>query len=416
MWTAAEVLLVFVAVYPVVTAAVWMAGGVLFRLLDEERDVRVPDGGWPGVTLLIPAYNEAGVIAHCVQAALAADYPELEVIVLDDGSTDETEAAALAAAGGDRRFRVLRDPVNKGKAAQLNVGFEQARHELVAVTDADTHMHPGALELLVARMQSHPLVAAVAAAPHVTNRGRLLLALQVLEAAAVIGLIRRTQALTGRVGVVAGVLGLFHRERVLAVGGYEPRMATEDIDLTWKLLIAGWQTTYEPRALVGMEVPSTLPALWAQRKRWARGQGEVLRVHLREVIRWRNHRMWLLIAEALASLVWVLALCASLLFALLVGVFHGWGHEVFGLGLAWGVAIAVVATCQLIVAMVIEHPYDPTSMRAFLIGAIYPLAFWTINAIAALRSQTVAVLKGPREQRVVWDIPREQVEARGTKT
>ena len=68
----------------------------------------------------------------------------------------------------------------------------------------------------------------------------------------------------------------------MAVGGYDGRMATEDIDLTWRLLIAGWQTAYEPRAVVGMQVPSSLPALWAQRKRWARGQGEVLHAHLRE--------------------------------------------------------------------------------------------------------------------------------------
>ena len=65
-------------------------------------------------------------------------------------------------------------------------------------------------------------------------------------------------------------------------------MATEDIDLSWRLLLAGWHTAYEPRALVGMEVPSTLPTLWAQRRRWARGQGEVLNVHLATVMRWRQ--------------------------------------------------------------------------------------------------------------------------------
>ena len=130
--------------------------------------------------------------------------------------------------------------------------------------------------------------------------------MQVLEAASIIGLIRRTQSLTGRVGVVAGVLGIFRRDRVLAVGGYDGRMATEDIDLTWRLLMAGWHTAYEPRALVGMQVPSTLAALWAQRKRWARGQGEVLHTHLTSVSAWRNRRMWLLAIESLASLLWVL--------------------------------------------------------------------------------------------------------------
>jgi poly-beta-1,6-N-acetyl-D-glucosamine synthase len=199
MWTAAKLLLAFVALYPVVTAALWIAGGLLFRLLDERDAAEEPDGGWRGVSVLIPAYNEEAVIRTSVAAAIASDYPELEVLVLDDGSTDDTEAAALEAIAGDPRCRVIRDPVNRGKADRLNVGFKQARHELVAVTDADTHMHPQALKMLVARMCRSPLLAAIAGAPHVTNRGRFLLAMQTLEAASIIGLIRRTQSLTGRV-------------------------------------------------------------------------------------------------------------------------------------------------------------------------------------------------------------------------
>lgn len=409
MWIAAEVLVAFVALYPVWTAALWMAGGVLFRLLEEPSSFEEPKGGWPGVSVLIPAYNEGTVIGTCVRAALAADYPKLEVLVLDDGSTDNTESAALEASGGDQRCRVIRDPVNRGKADRLNLGFQDARHELVVVTDADTHVHPHAFKLLVARMCRSPIVAAVAGAPHVTNRGRLLLAMQVLEAASVIGLIRRTQALTGRVGVVAGVLGLFRRDRVLAVGGYDPRMATEDIDMTWKLLLAGWQTAYEPRALVGMQVPSTLRALWAQRTRWARGQGEVLRAHLREVSRWRNHRMWLLGIESLASLVWIVALVVTLVIAVLSAVL-GRSQDLFGFALAWGIAIAVVATVQLLIALKIQHGYDPTALRAFLVGALYPPAFWVVNAAAALHSQTVALVWGPRKRRVVWDLPRDRLD------
>jgi poly-beta-1,6-N-acetyl-D-glucosamine synthase len=411
MRLAAEILLGFVALYPVCTAALWISGGLIFRGLEEHEVDPGPEHAWPGVTILIPAYNEAAVIRTCIGSALASDYPHLEVLVLDDGSTDETEAVALAAAGGDPRCRVRRDPVNRGKAEQLNVGFREARHELVAVTDADTHVHPEALKLLVARMERSPLLAAVAGAPHVTNRGRLIQALQVLEAVSIIGLIRRTQSLTGRVGVVAGVLGLFHRERVLAVGGYESRMATEDIDLSWKLLLAGWHTAYEPRALVGMQVPSTLPALWAQRKRWARGQGEVLNVHLGAVMHWRNRRMWLVSIESLASMLWVCLLTLSFVLAVFTAIFRGFGHDLFGFGLAWGIAIAVVAMIQLSVALALEYDYDPTSVRALLVAVLYPVAYWVVGGLAALRCQTAALVRGPQGRRVVWDIPRSSLEA-----
>ena len=134
--TVAEALLAFVALYPVCTAALWMAGGLMFRVLEERDEVEEPAAGWQGISVLIPAYNEESVIALSVTAALAADYPVLEVLVLDDGSSDGTEAAALAAAAGDRRCRVLRDPINRGKAEQLNAGFRVARHPLVAVIDA----------------------------------------------------------------------------------------------------------------------------------------------------------------------------------------------------------------------------------------------------------------------------------------
>ena len=412
MQTALEVLLALVALYPITTAALWIAGGLMFRLWEERPGdpVLEPEGGWPGVTVLIPAYNEAPVIATSVRAALNSDYPQLEVLVLDDGSTDDTEARAIETAAGDSRFRVLRDPVNRGKAEQLNVGFARARHGLVIVTDADTHMHPLAIRYLVGRIEASPILAAVAGGPHVTNRDGLICSMQVLEAAAIIGLVRRTQSLTGRVGVVAGVLAVFRRDRVIAVGGYDGRMATEDIDLSWRLMMAGWQTAYEPRAIVGMQVPSSMSALWAQRKRWARGQGEVLNAHLREVLRVRNHRMWLLGLESIASLAWVFCLACSLVLTVL-NLLFGQHLALVGVGLAWGVAISIVATVQLGVAITLRHPYDHWSAGAMVLVPVYPLLFWIVSASAAVDQQITALIRGPREQRVVWDIPRERLDS-----
>lgn len=326
--------------------------------------------------------------------------------MLDDGSVDGTAAAARGAAAGDPRCEVLRDPVNRGKAEQLNAGFARALHKLVVVTDADTHMLPHALRRLVARMDQSPLVAAVTGAPHVTNRGRLISAMQVLESASIIGLIRRTQSLSGRVGIVAGVLGMFDRERVLAVGGYDARMSTEDIDLTWRLLMAGWHTAHEPHALVGMQVPTRSRELWAQRTRWARGQGEILHEHLRTVAAWRNRRMWPLGLESVASLLWVMALALGLVFSFI-------SHEpldLFGFGLTWGIAISVVATLQLVVALALRFPYDRFDLRAFVLAAPYLVFFWIVSACAALHSQVKATIRGPREARVAWDTRREQLD------
>jgi biofilm PGA synthesis N-glycosyltransferase PgaC len=400
-----ELLIGYVALFPIATAGVWVAGGLLFRLLDESNDAALPADGWPGVTVLVSAFNEEKVIGTCVRALLAVDYPELEVLVLDDGSSDGTAVAATAAGAGDPRMEVVRDAVNRGKAERLNLGFHRARHDLILVTDADTHLDPAAVKLLVARISRSPLIVAVAGAPKVTNRRNVLNAMQILEASSIIGLIRRTQALSGRVAVVAGVLGLFRREPVLAVGGYDGRMATEDIDLTWRLLLAGWHTTFEPAALVGMEVPSTLDGLWAQRRRWARGQGEVLRTQLRMVARWRNRRVWPLGFEAVASLVWVIAFAFGLA-AAIIGFVVGSRPSILHYGFAWGIAVAVVATLQLAFALGIDARYDRRAALAFLLGPIYPIAFWLVSGVAALRAEIPALFHGPREHRVVWDIQR----------
>lgn len=400
----------FIALYPPLTAAFWIAGGLVFRLTDERNDIESePAGGWPPVTVLIPAYNEEHVIGTCVQAVLATDYPELEVRVLDDGSTDGTVSAAELGGGADPRFRVIRDAVNRGKAERLNLGFRQAGHELVIVCDADTHIHPLAPKFLVARMLRSRLTAAVAAGPHVTNRINLLCGMQILEAASIIGLIRRTQALRGRVGTVAGVLALFRRDPVLAVGGYREEMATEDIDLSWRLLMGGWQTTFEPEALIGMQVPARVSGLWAQRCRWARGQGEVLHKNIGAVLRWRQRGMWLIALESIASLVWVVAWMLALVVAVIDLFVPGW-NTIFDLAIAWGVAIAVIATIQVAFALAIQSRYDRRALRAFLLGPLYPVFFWMFNALAALRAELPALVKGPAESRVVWDIPRDRLD------
>jgi cellulose synthase/poly-beta-1,6-N-acetylglucosamine synthase-like glycosyltransferase len=85
------------------TTAFWMAGALIFRLFDERTDAsRAPTEGWPAAMVLIPAYSEEEVIESCVTAALADDYPQLEVFVLDDGSTDPLRSHPLPLCGSGR--------------------------------------------------------------------------------------------------------------------------------------------------------------------------------------------------------------------------------------------------------------------------------------------------------------------------
>ena len=113
--------------------------------------------------------------------------------------------------------------------------------------------------------------------------------------------------------------------------------------------------------------------------------------------------------ESIISLIWIIVLAASLIIAA-IGVSLG-GEDVFGFVARVGDRDRHGRDPQLIVALWIEHGYDRTAVRALLLGALYPPAYWILAASAALRSETVALVRGPREQRVVWDIPREPVDA-----
>ncbi|MDI3420714.1 glycosyltransferase [Streptomyces luteolus] len=184
-------------------------------------------------------------------------------------------------------------------------------------------------------------------------------------------------------------------------------MATEDIELTWRLLEAGHLTGFEPHALVGMQVPQTLRGIWAQRTRWARGQGEVLRTHARTVAHPRRWKLWPIAVEALLSYLWVLAMLTATVW----GVVH-WitqpGDTKLRWLIAWGVGIAIVAVLQIALAVVIERRLDPSLPYACLLLPIYPLAYWTVNALAAITTQSSGLLRGPRKKRVVWDLPRSE--------
>jgi biofilm PGA synthesis N-glycosyltransferase PgaC len=400
-----DALLFFIALYPIITGAYWVAGGLIFHYSDERYPPPDRPAELPGVTILIPAHNEEAVIAESVRAALAVDYPVLEVIVLDDGSTDATSEHARAGGDGDPRLRVLRDDENKGKAEQLNRGFREAGHPLVLTIDADAQLHPASVEMLVRRIEGSANTAAVAGDPRVTNRGGVLAGLQTLEFSSVIGLIRRTQAVRATVGTVAGIIGMYRRDAVLAVGGFNPAMATEDIELTYRLLLAGWETGYEPRALIGMQVPTSVNVLWKQRRRWARGQGEVIHAHVGELVRWKNRRLWPVASEAVLSALWAELWLIAIVYGLVVGL----TSLTIGIDDAipiWGVAVGVVAMIQVFVALLLDYHYDRSAMLTLAFGPIYPMGYWVLNAMSAVFAEIPSLMRGAKDKRVVWETSR----------
>ncbi|MCX4903915.1 bifunctional polysaccharide deacetylase/glycosyltransferase family 2 protein [Streptomyces sp. NBC_00878] len=219
------------------------------------------------VSVLVPAYNEEAGIESTVRSLLASDYPQLQIIVIDDGSTDRT--AVLAEGISDPRVLVVRKP-NGGKAAALNTGLEHTSHDIVIMVDADTVFEPDAIHHLVQPL-AHPAVGAVSGNTKVGNRRGLLAKWQHLEYCFGFNLDRRMFEVLECMTTVPGAIGAFRRDAILGVGGVSDDTLAEDTDLTMALWRAGWRVLYEESAVAWTEVPTSLRQLWRQRYRWCFG-------------------------------------------------------------------------------------------------------------------------------------------------
>ncbi|HEX7820609.1 MAG TPA: glycosyltransferase [Sphingobium sp.] len=231
----------------------------------------------PSVSIIIPAYNEERVIEESVRRVLASDYPDLRVIVADDGSKDGTSAVVARAFADDPRVLLL-TLQNGGKASALNRALLHAEGEVVIALDADTQFEKQTIARLV-RWFADPQIGAVAGDARVGNRVNLVARWQALEYITAQNLERRALAGFDAMTVVPGAVGAWRRAAIDAVGGYPEDTLAEDQDLTIAIQRAGWRVTYDPRAVAWTEAPETFKALAKQRYRWAFGTLQCLWKH-----------------------------------------------------------------------------------------------------------------------------------------
>jgi cellulose synthase/poly-beta-1,6-N-acetylglucosamine synthase-like glycosyltransferase/spore germination protein YaaH/peptidoglycan/xylan/chitin deacetylase (PgdA/CDA1 family) len=227
----------------------------------------------PKVAVLIPAYNEEKVIERTVRAALNSNYPNLRVIVIDDGSKDRTlEVARKAFAAEAAAGRVLiLGKANSGKAEALNFGIEHIGDaELFVGIDADTVIAPDAIARLVPHF-INPKVGAIAGNAKVGNRVNLWTRWQALEYITSQNFERRALDVLGAVSVVPGAIGAWRVSAVREAGGYHTDTVAEDADLTMALLRMGYRVEYEDMALAYTEAPTNANGLMRQRFRWSFG-------------------------------------------------------------------------------------------------------------------------------------------------
>ena len=402
----------FAFYYPLFMAYLWMTGAVyyfFYRERIEKRPVTDPPqlDETPGVTFIVPCHNEGDNVRDTIVGLLKQDYPDFEIIAINDASTDNTAEILKELSEITDQLRVIHFDSNQGKALGLRAGALAAKNEILVCIDGDAILDRYATRWLVWHFVTGPRVGAVTGNPRVRNSTTLLGKIQVGEFSSIIGLIKRAQRIYGRIFTVSGVVAAFRRSALHRVGYWNLDIVTEDIDISWQLQLNHWDVRYEPNALCYILMPETLKGLWRQRLRWAQGGIEVFIRHFRELLTWRSRRMWMVGVELMISTFWAYVMAFTFVVWFL-GIFielpppldvttvlPGWSGVILG------------ATCllQFGISLVIDSRYEANTLGRYYYWMIwYPMLYWMIHAAASIVAVPKALWKR-RGSRAVWVSP-----------
>lgn len=285
-----------IAIYPVLRFLVPYV--VLWCVwLLRPRIIRPPAGAVterqrPLVSVVIAGRNEADSIAATLESVLRCGYSNLEVLYVDDGSSDGTAAIARRVAQQSQlgsqampcRLRVFTSPRRNGKPSALNIGLSAARGEFIAIIDADCELQFGSIQHWLAPF-ADPRVGAVAANLRVDNAARSLCTqLQECEYAISVTVARLITSRLGVLAIVPGAGGMFRASIVHGLGGYDTGLG-DDTDMTMRLRKGRWRLGYAVDAIVWTRVPVTWRHLISQRTRWERNMVKVRLSKHRDMLR-----------------------------------------------------------------------------------------------------------------------------------
>ncbi|MCM3588388.1 polysaccharide deacetylase family protein [Mesobacillus maritimus] len=289
------------------------------KQVKSYKETKIDPNFTPFVSVVIAAYNEEKVIGKTIDSILSSDYSNLEILVIDDGSTDDTAVVVQENYDHHPLVRFIQK-TNGGKSSAVNLGFKEAKGEIVVALDADTLIAENAISLLVHHFKNEQ-VAAVSGNVKVGNKGNLLTNWQHIEYVTGFNLERRAFAALNCITVVPGAIGAWRKTAVAEAGYFKEDTLAEDTDLTLTLLRNGKKIEFEEKAYAYTEVPEDVKGLAKQRYRWIYGTLQCLWKHREALFDKKHHslgfialpNMWLFqyfyqIISPIADLLFIIAL------------------------------------------------------------------------------------------------------------
>lgn len=334
----------------------------------------------PMISLVVPAYNEGPLIQPAVRSLLELDYPNYEVLVIDDGSSDDTYEKAMEVALESTHVAVrVITKKNGGKSDALNTGMTYARGEFILNMDGDSKLTPNTLRACVRHFKD-PRVGAVAGNVKVLNRENTLTRIQALEYVEGLAMARKAQSYFRAVNIIPGPLGMFRKIVLQQVGGYDHDTFAEDCDLTLKVLMLGWHIQYEPSAIAWVETPSALINLLKQRYRWTRGILQATRKHRWAM--WQPRKaginsfiLWYMLFE---GIMWPFSTVFGNLFFAYIGIQYG----VVNLLFFWWLQLTMLDVVAAAFCIVVEEE-DPILIPYAVLFRLYYICIVDVAKVFA---------------------------------
>lgn len=395
--------------YPLVMAYVWMLGAIWYYYRYERKNsnpVNVPVlKNYPKVALIVPCHNEEDNAEETISNLLKHNYPNFEVIAVNDGSTDKTAEVLNEMHANSPNLKIIHLAQNQGKAMGLIMAAASTDAEFLICIDGDAVLDRDAARWMIPHFQTSPRVGAVTGNPRIRTRSTLLGKLQVGEFSSIVGLIKRAQRTYGRIFSVSGVITAFRASALQNIGYWSTDSLTEDIDISWKLQLAHWDIRFEPAARCWILMPETLMGLWKQRLRWAMGGVQAIVKYQGMWTSWRKRRMWVIFIEYLASIMWAYSMAAVFLIWLVVTVASQFSTITAELIPGWtGAVISVTCLLQVATGMAIDQRYDSKYGKNLLTIIWYPLVFWIIGCLTTIWAVPKALLR-KSTKRTKWESP-----------
>ncbi len=230
------------------------------------------------VSVIVPCYNEELTLGHCIESLIKQEFENYEILVVDDGSTDNTRKVGGKYANKYPNKISYICKENGGKASALNLGIKESKGDIVVCIDADSIFLPNTLCELIKPFQDDE-VYAVGGNVKVANRNNVLSKHQTMEYISGLGLQRRSFVYLSCMQVISGAIGAFRKDVLLEIGGYSTDTIVEDMDITISIQKAGRKVAYNSNAIAYTEAPENITDFLKQRYRWTFGGFQVIRKH-----------------------------------------------------------------------------------------------------------------------------------------